>query len=156
MKEKLKLVLAVAVFVFILAGTVWGARVDPRKTVLPPPLLRGDEPPDYLITRAPEILWDAFCGEDTIISPYDTVIGCTWYEWQHSCRMPRMVANDYQEITVGGHGLHFTFMYQDLWGIGAKRFVTYAYWDADSSWSALPAPTITIYINIPAMVVVKI
>ncbi len=144
MTKRLMLVPVAVVLVIFFAGTIWGARVDPRKTVLPPSLPRGDESPDYLITRAPGVLWEAFCGEDTIISPYDTVIGCTYYEWQAACRMPRMIANDYQDITSGGHGLHFTFMYQDSWGVNAKRYVNYTYWDADNGWDSLPAPMITL------------
>jgi hypothetical protein len=143
MKKKLRLVLAIVISIIMLAGTIWGVKVDPGNTFLQPPLPRGDESPDYLITRTPGVLWDAFCEEDTIVSPYDTVIGCTYYEWQAACRMPRMIANDYQDITAGGHGLHFTFMHQDIWGTNAKRYVTYAYWDADNDWDSLPAPLIT-------------
>jgi hypothetical protein len=141
MAKRLTLFLAVASLVLFTAGTIWGARVVPKK-ITPLSLPRGDELPDYLIQNASGVFWDAFCGEDTILSPYDTVIGCTYYDLQKDGSMRRMIGLDYQNIAAGGHGLHFTFM-EGTGAPPATRYVDYTYWDADSGWKSLPAKRIT-------------
>jgi len=130
MSKRIRPFLAASLLVLLAAGVVWGARVDPQKA-MPPPLQRGDNLPDYLITKAPAIF------QATIHSPYDTILGYTWYEYQHSCRIPRMNANDYQTPRA----LHFTFM--EMEEPPGYRYVTYAYWDAVTGWDSLPAPRIT-------------
>jgi hypothetical protein len=142
MAKRLTLFLAVALLVLFTVGMVWSAKQNPNLTAPDRPI-RGDESFDYLITKAPTVFPTAFCGETTIHSPYDTVIGCTWYDYQHNSRIPRMNANDYQTIAAGGHGRHYSFMHQDVWGTGAKRYISVTYFDQDYGWETLPAPVIT-------------
>lgn len=141
MAKRLTLFLAVALLVLITVGMVWSAKQNPDLLKPDRPII-GDESFDYLITKAPTVFPTAFCGETTILSPYDTVIGCTWYDYQHNSRIPRMNANDYQ--TIGSHhGHHYSFMYQDAWGTGSKRYVSVTYYDSVFGWEQIPAPTIT-------------
>jgi hypothetical protein len=143
MAKRLTLFLAVALLVLFTVGMVWSAKQNPNVTAPDRPI-RGDESFDYLITKAPTVFPNAFCGETTILSPYDTVIGCTWYDYQHNSRIPRMNANDYQTITAGGHGHHYAFMQMDAApGPDALRYVSVTYYDADFGWEQIPAPTIT-------------
>jgi hypothetical protein len=130
MLKKFGFFVAAALLVLFTAGAIWGARVDPKKST-PAPVERGDKLPDYLITKASGIF------QTSIYSPYDTILGYTWYDNQHGCRIPRMNANDYQTP----RGLHFTFM--EMLEPPGSRYVTYAYWDAVSGWDSLPAPRIT-------------
>jgi len=105
------------VLVLVIAGqAARSAGIDPQKAVSRLPD-RGDQVPDYLVSQASEVL------QPTIYSPYDAVIGTTWYDNQHSCRMPRMNANDYQSR----RGLHFTFM--EMEEPPGRRWVSYTYWD---------------------------
>jgi len=131
MRKTLTAFLALVFLLLLVAQAVWGARIDAKKSV-PLPLQRGDELPDYLITKASGIF------QATIYSPYDTILGYTWYENQHTPRMPRMNANDYQSP----HGLHFTFM--EMVEPPGSRYVTYAHRDANTGWDSLPAPRISI------------
>ena len=130
MAKRLSFFLAVVFLVVLAVEAVWSDRADPNKSILAP-LERGDKLPDYLITKASSVL------QPTIYSPYDAIIGSTWYDWQHACRIPRMNANDYQT----NRGLHFTFM--EMAQPPSMRYVTYAYWDAVGGWDSLPAPRIT-------------
>jgi hypothetical protein len=97
------------------------------------PRLTGDEPfPDYLMSGAWVAQGDTFCGVETgsIISPYDTVMGCTFYDYQHNSRIPHMNVRDYQTI----RGLHHTFMEGDA-APPSNRWVDYQYRDDVSGWS---------------------
>lgn len=142
MAKRLTLLLTVALLVVFTAGVVWGVKQDPRLTT-PTSLKDGSESFDYLMSTASGVFLQGYCGETTILSPYDTCIGCTWYDYQHNSRIPRMVANDYQDIG-SVHGRHYTFMHLDLApGPDAKRYVNYTYWDETDGWTTLPAPTIT-------------
>ena len=121
--------MAIAGLIFLCTGSVWSARIQDQKTtatILP----KGDETPDYLISPGISVF------QTTIHSPYDTILGYTWYDYQHNSRMPRMNANDYH----ANRGLHFTFMelvYQDpMW----SRYATYNYRDA-GGWAVTPPPS---------------
>lgn len=119
------------VLVLVLAGqAVRGAGIDPERAVSSLPE-RGDQVPDYLMTQASRVL------QPTIYSPYDAVIGTTWYDNQHSARIPRMNANDYQT----SRGLHFTFM--EMEEPPGERYVSYTYWDR-LGWTILPADGISV------------
>ncbi len=143
MAKRLMLFLAVLLVVLFTAGMVWSAKQNPD-LLKPDRPIRGDESSfDYLITKASTVFPNAFCEETTILSPYDTCIGCTWYDYQHNSRIPRMCANDYQTIAAGGHGHHYSFMYQDAWGDAGKRYINVTYYDADYGWETIPAPVIT-------------
>ena len=97
MIKNLKLCMAIAGLIFLFTGAAWSASIQDQKTtntILP----RGDETTDYLISPGLNIF------QTTIHSPYDAILGYTWYDYQHNSRMPRMNASDYQT----NHGLHFT------------------------------------------------
>jgi len=126
MGKRFTALLILVFLLLIVAEAVWGVRVDPRKA-MPPPLQRGDRVPDYLIAKASAIF------QAPIHSPYDTILGYTWYDVQHSGSIPRMNANDYQTP----RGLHFTFM--EMEDPPGYRYVTYAYWDPNGGWNSLPA-----------------
>ena len=127
MAKRLTPVLAVVLFFILTFGVIWGID-DPEKNSR---MLKCNEPTDYLISNTSSIFLDGFYGENSILSPYDTVIGYTWYDYQHNSRIPRMNANDNQSISAGGHGHHYAFMYQNSWGTGSHRYVSVTYYDAD-------------------------
>jgi hypothetical protein len=147
MVKRFTLILAVAALVLFTAGATWGAKLDPQNFHVP--FIKGDEAIDYLMSSASGVFPTAFCGETVILSPYDTCIGCTWYDYQHNSRIPRMNQNDYQEFVLTGppdtlgNGLHYCFMFCDSWGVGNKRYIAYAYQDPPDGWTGLPAAVIT-------------
>jgi hypothetical protein len=126
MAKRLTLVLAVAMLVVLAAGTVWGAKQDPQKYVSKNIL--GNEYPDYLVGGAAGVLNAA------PLSPYDEILGLTYYDYQHNSRIPHMIANDYQV----NRGLHFTFM--EMEEPPGNRYVNYNYWDVDG-WTSVPPPS---------------
>jgi hypothetical protein len=130
MAKRLTLVLAVAVVFLLAAGAVWGDKYDPAKTNMVP-RLTGAEFPDYLMTGARGVFWDQFCDEDTILSPWDTVMSCTFYDYQANSRIPHMNARDYQDKTI--LGLHFTYMEGEATP-PANRWVDYNYRSEIGGW----------------------
>jgi len=125
MLRKLKLILSVVVLISFTAGSIWGARDEAKDKN--PTLVRGDESIDYLLNKPSRIF------QPTIHSPYDTILGYTWYDYQHNSRMPRMNANDYQI----NRGLHFTFMELAFEDPAWNRYVKYNYWD-EEGWKITP------------------
>jgi len=85
---------------------------------------------DYLL-KTP--LPGAFKG--TIQSPYDHIIGYTWYDYQHNSVIPRMIANDYQQDPCGENGIHSTFMSLIQPEMTANRFMYYACKAPCSTWT---------------------
>lgn len=117
---------AITLLFFGTLGNVWSAQYEPKDTN--PPLLMSNASPDYLVSNASRVL------NGPILSPYDNILGYTWYEYQHNNRMPRMVANDYQV----SRGLHFTFM--EMEEPPGNRYVDYNYWDY-FGWTSVPPPS---------------
>lgn len=128
MRKELKLGL-MALLILITAGVVHAGLVEMQQSTSTP-LLKGDETFDYLIKDASRVF------QITIHSPYDTILGYTWYDYQHNSRMPRMIANDYQTSP----GQHFTFMELAEDEFAWVRAVDYNYRDAQG-WAAIPPPS---------------
>lgn len=132
MTKRVFLVLTVVFFVFSIAGSLWSLQ-EPKEKYLK--MLKCNETQDYSISRASGVFFDSHCDEDVILSPYDTIIGCTYYDYQHNSRIPRMNANDYQMQP----GRHYCYTRQTE----SPRFVEYNYWNSISGWLSYPSVPIT-------------
>ncbi|KPK98215.1 MAG: hypothetical protein AMJ90_09955, partial [candidate division Zixibacteria bacterium SM23_73_2] len=69
-----------------------------------------------------------------IESPYDHIIGYTYYDFQHNSAIPRMIANDYQEAPCGENGIHSTYMKLTQPEITSNRYICYAYKAPCNPW----------------------
>ena len=127
---KSSLILVISVLV---AGQAMQGAVLRRETSSPTPLIKGNESFDYLINNASNLF------QITIHSHYDTILGYTWYDYQHNSRIPRMIANDYQT----SRGQHFTFMELTQEDITWVRAVDYNYRD-EQGWAKIPPPSVRI------------
>jgi len=124
MAKKVTAIFVLSVFALLLVvGMAWAKQYAPAT---PLSYAREDYVTNYLLKPAGEY---SFTG--TIHSPYDAIVGYTYYEYQHNSSIPRMIANDYQ---AGGGGKHFTFMELEAAEQTSNRFMDYNYRSPAGAW----------------------
>jgi len=117
MAKKVTAIFVLSVFALLLVvGMAWAKQYAP---VTPLSYAREDYVSNYLLKPAGEY---SFTG--TIHSPYDAIVGYTYYEYQHNSSIPHMIANDYQ---ANGGGKHFTWMELEAAEQTSNRFMDYNY-----------------------------
>jgi len=127
MSKKVTVFLVIYIFFLLLVAGKTSAQKD-AKIPSYPNYAAGDYVTKYLLKPPAEY---SFLG--TIHSPYDTIVGYTYYDYQHNSSIPHMIANNYQ--TKGG-GRHFTWMESPDPDIATSpnRYVDYNYRSPDGSW----------------------
>jgi hypothetical protein len=118
MARKVTTIFVLTVFVLLLVvGMAWARKYAPA----PPPenYAREDYVTNYLLKPAGEY---SFLG--TIHSPYDQILGYTYYDYQHNASIPHMIANDYQ---TNGGGKHFCWMELISGDMTDQRYMDYNY-----------------------------
>jgi hypothetical protein len=124
MAKKVRIFFVLFILVFLLvSGNTW-ARKQPSIPVYNSP--REDYVTNYLLKPAGEY---SFTG--TIHSPYDHILGYTYYDLQHNNSIPHMIANDYQ---AAPGGRHFTWMELISNDMNDQRYVDYNYRSPAGSW----------------------
>jgi len=107
------------VLLFVFSISLWAKKQAPIPN---PPLADGSNYVfNYLITTpAPG------ASRGTIESPYDFIVGNTWYDYQHNSTFPHQIFNDFQ-ASSGQNGIHCTYMTLVLPEMTSNRFMYYNY-----------------------------